>query len=118
MDVGLRSGCYNILSSGTALTTNYAADFEFNVTMSPSFTFNIILEFESNKDDKQRVNQTVSNNTITLQCINFDNALGTGLTEPVEIATYQDKKVYLNFWVYSLGDKSLRQILYTFYTER
>lgn len=118
MNVSLSSGCYDIISSGTALTANYTSDFEFTVDMSQSFKFNIILKFESNKEEKQRVNQTVANDTITLNCINFDNALGTGLTVPVEVATFQGKKVYLNFWVYSLGEKNLRQILYTIYSER
>jgi hypothetical protein len=47
--------------------------------------------------------------------------LGTGTTVPIEIATYNNKKVEMHFWSFLLGNKETtfaRRIDYSFYIEK
>lgn len=86
--------------------------------MDDSFGFDLLIKFTSNDEEQQRLQQSVSGNTITFNCVNFDNPLGTGTKKPIELATFNSKKVYINFWVNALGDNALKKITYTIYSER
>ena len=107
-----------ILDSGSAITFNSTAELSLSCKMDDDFGFTLVINFESNGDKQRSLKQSVDGNTIQLTCINFDNSLGTGTTKPIELATYNGKKIYINFFVYALGEKSLRKIVYTFYMER
>lgn len=107
-----------VLDSGSVITYSNANDMLFSIKMGDSFSFDLALKFSSNSEKQQELQQSVSGNTITLNCINFDNPLGTGTKTPIELATFNGKRVYMNFWVNALGDKALKKIAYTFYSER
>ena len=107
-----------ILDSGSAITYSNTAELTFSVKMDDTFSFLLILKFENTGENQHELKQSVSGNTITLTCVNFDNPLGTGTTKPIELATFNGKKIYVNFWVYALGERSLRKIVYSFYSER
>lgn len=107
-----------ILDSGSAITFNSTSELSFQVTMDASFSFLLVLKFEDTDENQHRLEQNVSENTITLTCINFNNPLGTGTTVPIELATFNGKKMFIHFWVYALGDKSLKKVVYSFYSER
>ncbi|MBQ2961097.1 MAG: hypothetical protein IJE09_07740 [Oscillospiraceae bacterium] len=107
-----------ILDSGSAITFNSTAELSLSCKMDDTFSFSLVLQFESNGDGQHVLKQSISGNTITLTCFNFDNPLGTGTTKPIELATFNGKKIYFNFFVYALGDKALRKIVYSFYSER
>lgn len=118
MTIEKSSSNHIILESGSAITYSSAAELSFSVTMDDTFGFLLVLNFESTDEKQQNLKKNVSGNTITLTCVNFDNSLGTGTTKPIELATFNGKKIYFNFWVYALGEKSLRKIVYSFYSER
>lgn len=107
-----------ILDTGSAITFDSTAELSFSCKMDDTFSFLLVLQFESNSDGQHVLKKNISGNTITLTCTNFDNPLGTGTTKPVELATFNGKKIFFNFFVYALGDKTLRKIVYSFYSER
>ena len=107
-----------ILDSGSAITYNKTAELSFSIQMDATFSFLLILKFESTGETQHELKKSVSENTITLTCVNFNNSLGTGTTTPIELATFNGKKIYFNFWVYDLGSNSLKKVVYSFYSER
>lgn len=115
MNVEKATGSYNVLDSGTFLTYDSNAGASFTIKMDETFSFILNLEFESSEPNESFLKQKVSENTITFTCENFDNSLGIGTKTPIELATFRGKKVYINFWVYMLGEKAVRKIVYTFY---
>lgn len=119
MKIEKTSSGYTILESGSIITYDQENnDILFSITMDESFSFSLSLKFTSNSEKQYQLQQSVSENTITLNCINFDNPFGTGTNKPIELATFQNKKIYINFWVTALGNKGMKQISYTFYYEQ
>ena len=118
MDIEISSSNHIILDSGSVITYSDTAELSFSIKMDNTFSFQLILNFESTGESQHQLKQSVSENVITLTCINFDNSLGTGTTRPIELAIFNGKKIFINFFVYALGDKSLRKIVYSFYSER
>lgn len=117
MKIEKSSSNHTILDSGSAITYSNTAELSFSVEMDNTFSFKVILKFENTDNNQYELKHNISDNTIILTCVNFDNPLGTGTTNPIELATYNGKKIYFNFWVYALGAKSLRKVAYTFYSE-
>lgn len=61
----------------------------------------------------------IENNTcLLLTLVNFNNSLGTGLTNPVEIGTINGSRLYLQFVVYRLGESDTRMFSYTWLTRK
>ena len=118
MNIEVTSANKSVLDSGTVIIFDNSADLSFDIKMDDSFSFSLILKFEKKDGEKYELKPSFSNNTITLTCVNFDNVLGTGTSTPIELATFNGKKVYINFWVNALGSNSLKEITYTFYSER
>lgn len=112
------SANYNILDAGSVITFNNSADLSFSITMENGFRFNLVLKFESTSGEKHELKNNVTGDTITLTCVNFDNPLGTGTTEAIELATVQQKKVYLHFLVNTLGNGTEKSVTYTLYQEK
>lgn len=118
MKIEKTSGNHAILDSGSIITFDKEANLEFQIEMNASFQFSLLFKFESNASEQHELKSDVTDNSITLTCVNFDNSLGTGTTRPIQLATFEGKKVYINFWVYALSEKSLRKIVYTIYIEK
>lgn len=89
---------------------------------SDEFNFNIKLIFKTDKDIEQSAERMVSGNEVAIRFTNFDNPLGSGTSNPLEIATINEKKLYMHIWVYGVGQKQnvtiVRKIEYTVFMER
>ena len=120
MKIEKSSSTYLILDSGTAMTFDNQATLQLKLVLDQSFYFTVQILFKKGDGGERELMQSVDTetNTISLSCKNFDNALGTGTHRPIELATYQNKKIFLHFWVYALGENSIRKIDYCFYQER
>lgn len=118
LEITKSSQKYDVLESGSLITYSNNADITFNLAFDDTFAFGLVLEFGSDGEKEHKLLKKVDQNTITLVCTNFDNPLGTGTIQPIELATYGGKKIYLNFWVNALANNSLKKISYTFYRER
>ena len=112
------TGGMDILDSGSLLAFSSTSDIQFKVMLNDTFGFDLILKFESNGESRHSIQSNIIGNTITFTCINFDSTLGTGTAAPIELAVFDGKKVYINFWVYSLAQNSAREISYTLYKEK
>ena len=109
---------YLIIDSGAVITYSGKSDLTLSIKTDNDFSFSIEIKFVSTNDKVHKIERNVSGNLLTLTCVNFDNPLGTGTAEPLDIATVSGKKLYLNLWAYALGAGAQRYVVYTFYRER
>ena len=112
---------YSIITSGSAMTFSKDADLRIKINFEKAnFSFLVKFIFIDNKDEKQNLelNSDAETGLIVVNCTNFNNPLGTGTTQALEIASVGGKKVSLHFWVYKLGKGSARRIDYCFYHEK
>lgn len=80
-------------------------------------TLNFILDFvqEEGKGQKFEV-QPVDNQTLKLRLINWDNALGTTLTQPIEVGRFNRRKLYLLIYVKKAGSQGqIREVTFSAY---
>jgi hypothetical protein len=110
----ISSGGAEIISSGTIIQFN-RKPIEINVQLL-DFSFKCILNFENKFDTKeQSLKATAEMSTISLTFFNFNNPLGSGSSEPINIGTYEDKFIYLSYRIYSLNEQSDKTLHYSFY---
>lgn len=120
MNIEKSSLNYIIIDSGTIMNFNNSAPLQLKLTFDSSFSFIVNFTFENTNNNQQELKSSIDTktNTINLSCINFNNALGTGTTTPLELATYQGKKIFLHFWVYAMGKDSVKKLDYCLYQEQ
>jgi len=80
----------------------------------------IIIEFLNDKNEENKINrEIISNTTLKIKCNNFNNSLGEGVLEPIEIGILDNKKMYLTFFVWtpniSLENRIVNYCLYLEY---
>ena len=119
MKINLSSGNYNIINSGQVFLFGEKEPFKIDVISDEDFRFSILLKFLKDSSGEIGMNQECEENTIIYTCINFrDN--GSGLVEPLKIATVSGKQLFFTFWSYLEGTpekKQVRSIKYTIYSE-
>lgn len=105
---------YEIVDSGLLYSVDKNDSVKLELIFDDEFTFSIELAFEHIDNHKQGLKVSVNNDNklIKFTCTNFENSFGTGTSKPIEVATYNDKKIYLYFYVYMLGVDSGRKIDY------
>ncbi|MBR6111220.1 MAG: hypothetical protein IKQ08_04595 [Paludibacteraceae bacterium] len=78
----------------------------------------IKIKFEFSGDGKNPPSTTfrVEEKTLIISCVDYVYA-GSGIVEPLEIARFQGKPLYICFYVKGLGrvDAGIREITYTLY---
>lgn len=84
----------------------------------------MFLKFEFVTDDKDK-NSFISKEviedkkTLVIKCANFDNSLGQGLIEPLEIGYFNNRKLYFSFFVWTPNiNQNKRLINYSLYLEK
>lgn len=110
------SGNYLVFAAGSFFALSKNDDVKFEVTPNKDFRFSLIFHFvdDGGKPDLQK---NVEEDTMYFTCLNFD--IGAGTTQPIEIATANGKKMFLNFWAEFIdSSKQTRQIKYTIYIEK
>lgn len=115
MEIKHSSGHYTVVDSGSVITYESSSDISLDVICDPSFSFTVKFIFISNGNTEHKITPYVNGNVITFECADCNNSIGIGTLEPVELANYDGKKIYINFWVYDLGSGSLKKIDYTVY---
>ena len=107
----------NILDSGSVITYGADSDVRFDVICDESFAFSVVIRFEKENSDLSEIRRSTEGNSIIYTCINFRSNVGVGTSVPLELATYNGKRIYINFWIYDLGQVVLRNVEYTLYQE-
>lgn len=116
MQISLSSGNYDIVASGQAFLFSKDNDFRIDIQAENGFAFSLILNFVADRSGKQNIQRKINDNIITLNCINFENT-GSGVKEPVKVATIDGRDLYFTFWAYLEGIGS-RYVNYTLFYER
>lgn len=88
---------------------DYIADNGFEVKLGIKFTHR-----QDTTDQKLESYNVDGRTYIILQ--NFNNPLGTGIVEPIQVAVIGGRKLYILFWTYDLGNTS-KKIEYEFLME-
>lgn len=109
----VKSGDYDVLESGTIMQfKNEPIEFELASNMNIRFMF--ITDGKPN--DTKMVFKNISDSLLELHLYNFHNSMGTGNTEPLPLGNINNRKLYLNFRVFSINDvQSNRVVHYTWY---
>ena len=109
-----------ILDCGSIITIHNDASCRFALNINNLATINITISFNKDNSGKRNLSRSVrdDNNSVIIECTNFDNPMGTGTAEPIKILTYQNKAIFLHFWAFLLGNTNLKRIDYCFYIER
>lgn len=120
MQIKLSSQKREIIDYGTVFLFEENADFTLSIKARDSSELRLLIDFAEDITGKQQIKADFSENRIQFTCINFA-AEGTGLTEPLEIAVIDGKKIYFMFWAYLEGNNDqksrARKIEYTLYSE-
>ncbi len=72
--------------------------------------------FDDNETGKQSIEAKNDESLLTLRCTNFNNPLGTGLTEAMRIGDYLGKNLYLTFRIY--GMNAQKKLEYCFFMDK
>lgn len=78
---------------------------DIKVDITENAMINIIFNFFYEKSKK--VNTTMrspENGKVIFDLTNYVNSLGTGITEPVEVGELNNKRIFIMFYVYRLGE--------------
>ena len=117
MNISKFSSNYNVLDSGSVMTFDSEADVKIKVECDATFSFDVVIRFENDGRGIQEVRQAIEENTIVFTSFNFKSSVGSGTSVPLELATYNGKKIFIHFWMYDLGQVALRKVEYTLYQE-
>lgn len=119
MQINLSSDQYSIVSSGQAFLFGVDANLKIDIVSDSNFEFSVVLEFQQDSSNEQRLEQKNDGNVITLTCHNFHDE-GTGLTKPMKLARIDGKNLFLMFWSYVEGeaDRKSRNVKYTIFMSK
>jgi hypothetical protein len=75
-----------------------------------SLTF--LLNFEKVADKEENLAfESVDKTTLKLVFTNWENILGTGLMEPIEVGTFRKRKLYLLLFIRKIGSKADQKLV-------
>ena len=111
---------FAVLDCGSVITFRNNASCCFALNIDKLDTINILISFHTDNSGKKDLSRSVceADNSIVIKCTNFDNPMGTGTAEPIKILKYRSKTIFLNFWVFLLGNTTLKRVDYCFYIKK
>jgi hypothetical protein len=108
----ITSGNYEVFDTGTVISFEQEP---VTFHLAPDLLIRISFRDDSeNKENRLEFNP-ISNNELEILLINFNNSLGTGNTAPLQVGTLNNRRLYLNFRVYTLNVKTNKTIHYAWY---
>lgn len=107
--VQMKSSEKEILASGTVHTFS---QHDLEMTLAD---LQITFEFKNDSGGVRIEGEPASGKSIKIRLFNFNNSIGTGTTQPLEIGYYLHRKLYLAFTVYAFNEQSLKTVHYTFF---
>ena len=76
------------------------------------------MKFVSQENENHTIEAEVLEGFLTLSCVNFNSALGTGTSVPIEIGMADGKKLMLHLWFCLIGQESVRKVEYSIFKEK
>jgi hypothetical protein len=101
---------YEILSTGTIISVADKLIIFKIEDLLFEFEFKNNTEFSENKISAQN---SENGKTMRLLFENFNNSLGTGNVEPIDIGYIGRKKIFLNYRIYAISGNSGKLVHYT-----
>ena len=117
MEVKCYCSGHEVLASGMLFTFEHDGNARLDLKFDGSFQFPLEFRFRTTEDGAVGCRTDVEDGALVFTCTNFVHTPGSGTTVPVEIATYNGKKVFIIFWVDCTGVNSPRKIEYNIYLE-
>lgn len=115
MDFKLTSGNYDIVSTNRVFSYGKEEQLLISIKTDKEFNFSLnILFMTTEVKDSNNILIENENNILTIKLYNFNNAFGTGTKQPIEIATIDNRKMYLMLWSF-LPAENVRLIDYTIF---
>ena len=116
MDIKVKSGGKKAIASGIFVTINNE-DNEISFKYENE-EFKFKLSFIRDNSGKQRMDYSPNEekDKLLMKFYNFNNAIGSGLINPMHIADSNDKKIYIEIIIHSITD-NIKQVSYTFYID-
>ena len=105
-----------VLDQGTVFSFDRDGDITLKLIFDEDFAFDAVFKFATTADGTIGVTNEIVDGALVFTCSNFNLQNGAGTTSPVNIATNNDKAVYLSFWIYSMGNGSFRKLEYCIYS--
>ncbi len=118
MIIEKKSNDFLVVDNGVISSFDKDANISFKLNIEEE-VFAIVFSFvqDNQKEGFGLRTKVESKNKIIVECINFDNPVGTGTVTPIELATINNKKFYVNFNVRKINNGP-HMLSYTFYIER
>jgi hypothetical protein len=104
----IRTSGKDVLASGTVLTAD-SQNLEFQLAH-----LGVKLVFLTDSTTTRMEGKTDETGTLTLSLYNFNNSIGAGTTLPIDIGTFNGRKLWFAFMVYAMNSQSLKTVHYTF----
>lgn len=104
----IRTGNKDVIASGTIITAD-SRNLEFQLT-----NLCVIFEFLTDSGSTRLESGAPTSSTLNLRLYNFNNSIGAGTTQPLEIGNLGGRKLWLAFMVYALSSESSKTVHYTF----
>ena len=109
----IKCGNYDVVSSGLVISFK-DEPIEFILSEGPPpFVIRFLFADDNGEQRIEVKEKSTSEGSITL--FNFNNQFGSGSSDPMPVGTLSDRRLYLQYRVYSLGEKSARTFQYTWY---
>ncbi len=116
METRMVSGNCQVISSEEVMSFG-GAPIDITLLEQNSSAFHIIFEFISDKSTKEcKLLAEPQSDGVKLLLTNFGGTFGAGTKKPINFASQSGKKLYINFYVHTVGESN--PILhYTIYKE-
>ena len=118
MRTRIETGAYEIVESQVLFLDSPESELFIHLVVEKEFVGDIRIRFITDDTENLAVKGEMQEDALVLTCINFDNELGSGTNNPVNIGTSKAKRLMLHMWAYLMGDKKARKIEYTIFRER
>ena len=118
MHTRIETRAYEIVESQVLFLDSPESELFIHLVVGEEFVGDIRIRFITDDTENLAVKGEMQEDALVLTCINFDNELGSGTNNPVNIGTSKGKRLMLHMWAYLMGDKKARKIEYTIFRER
>ena len=116
MEVKIQSKGKKAIASGTFVTIDSEENELFFKYQKEDFKFKLSFMKDNSGEQKMNYSPNEEKDTLLMKFYNFNNAIGTGLINPINVAESNGKKIYMAMIIHSITD-NVKQISYTFYID-
>lgn len=119
MNSRIESGTYELVESNMIIMDSIDSQLTIHLNVDGTSIGKINVQFTSEEENEESAFSTkIENGELFINCINFNNTLGTGTKEAIEIGRIQGKLLKMQLWVYMLDKMYIRKVEYSIFKEQ